>query len=239
MPRPRSTAPFIAALGLALLLPAAARANPVPADDVSLLNGAESFERYCTECHGWDPSEQYQELYGEDPVEGLDPAAQMRREAELEAELAAAEALAAQEDDWPDWAGPPPDVEDEDADLKAAMLNDLASAIDDVYGDEEGPYGYEVLEQEILEDVEATELGMEEDVFGEEPDAELARVPGATDLAAPDDYLYGTSETDLFRNIAYGTGSSMPGFLSRLGSEEAVWDLVNYIRSLWGEDWED
>lgn len=235
MPQPRSTAATLAALCLAALVPCPAPASPVPADDISLLNGAEIFERYCTECHGWDPSEQYQELYGEDPVPGLDPATEMQMEAELEAERAAAEAAAAAEDDWPEWAGPPPEEDDADADLKAAMLNDLAGAIDEIYGEELEPDGWEVMEGEVLQGVENTR----EDVFGEVPDAELARYPGATDLTVPDDYVYGTSETDLFSNIANGTGTSMPGFLSQLGSEEAVWDLVNYIRSLWGENWQD
>ena len=30
----------------------------------------------------------------------------------------------------------------------------------------------------------------------------------------------------------------MPGWRTELGSDEAIWDLVNYIRSLWGEEWQ-
>ena len=41
----------------------------------------------------------------------------------------------------------------------------------------------------------------------------------------------------MFNSIANGTGESMPGWRIELGSDESIWDLVNYIRSFWSEDW--
>jgi mono/diheme cytochrome c family protein len=42
----------------------------------------------------------------------------------------------------------------------------------------------------------------------------------------------------MFNSIAYGAGgAAMPGWQIELGSDEAIWDLVNYIRSYWGEEW--
>ncbi|MDZ7784288.1 MAG: hypothetical protein U5K56_15570 [Halioglobus sp.] len=219
---------------LALLAPAAL-ANPVPADELSLLNGADAFERYCTECHGWDPSEQYQALYGEDPIDEPDPLFESSPEAErTEPGFAAPDA----DDDWPEWAGPPPEENDEEAQFREDVLNDLAGAIDGVYGEELEPDGWAVLEDESLAGED--ELPSVEEVFAAGTDSELARsTTGATDLTDPTSYIYGTTETDLFFNIAHGTGVGMPGFREELGSDAAVWDLVNYIRSLWPGDWTD
>lgn len=177
----------------------------MPADDLSLLNGADSFQRYCTECHGWDPAAQRDALYDDDivppPAPPLPPAS-------------------APPIDWPEWAGPPPQRQpepDPEAELQAEVLRDMVGAIDRVYS-EDDPY--------------AGSPGL---AAGTDADDDRLPAPGATDLTDPRAYLYGTEETDLFRNIAEGVGVDMPGYLEVLGSEEAVWDLVNYIRSLWGE----
>lgn len=217
-----------APLFLLALSPPAALANPVPADELSLLSGADAFERYCTECHGWDPSEQYQALYGDDPIDEPDPLF----EPPPRAEPTGPDFTAPDEvDDWPEWAGPPPEETDEDAQLRADILNDLVGAIDEVYDEEPAPDGWAVPAQEPQS---------VEELFGEETDSELARsMAGATDLTDPVSFIYGTTETDLFFNIAHGTGVGMPGFREELGSDEAVWDLVNYIRSLWPEGWTD
>ena len=49
---------------------------------------------------------------------------------------------------------------------------------------------------------------------------------------------YGTTELELFRSIAEGTGVTMPGFIQAFDSEDTVWDLIRYLQSFWGEDWQ-
>ena len=45
-------------------------------------------------------------------------------------------------DDWPEWAGPPPEVEvDEEAALRASIVSDFTLAIDDAYVSDDGRYG--------------------------------------------------------------------------------------------------
>lgn len=227
-PAPRCNGALrVAALAAALLAglsPAALLAQtPVPADDESLLDGAAAFTLYCTECHGWDPSEQYTSLYGDDPVSGAPDVI-----AELRAEEAAAAAVDEEFEDWPEWAGPPPDVDAEEVDMRASILGDLTGAIDDIYVDDTGFYDW----QREADTPEAIVL----DDLGDNFDDSLSRAPGATDLTNPDTYMYGTTELDLFFNIANGTGATMAGFIDQLGGEEGVWDVVNYIRSLWPED---
>jgi hypothetical protein len=63
------------------------------------------------------------------------------------------------------------------------------------------------------------------------------RQPGATDLSDPQTFFYGTSEEEVFNSIAKGTGAAMPGWRTDIGSEEDIWDVVNYIRSFWNEAW--
>jgi len=229
---PRFAAPLVAA-AVAVYFAMPAPANPVPADDLSLLNGAELFERHCTACHGWDPAEQYQSLYGEDPIEGPDPLLSIT---EPEEEIDPTEFVPEEPDDWPEWAGPPPEVEDPERDIKMSVLTDLTGAIDEVYADENETYGWDTYADE--EPGGDDELSAAER-FGDDPTGEQTRSPGATDLTDPQSFIYGTTETDLYFNIINGTGASMPGFRDEIGSEEAVWDLVNYIRSLWDEDWID
>ena len=63
------------------------------------------------------------------------------------------------------------------------------------------------------------------------------RQAGATDLSDPQTFFYGTSEEEVFNSIAEGTGAAMPGWHTDMGSEEDIWDVVNYIRSFWDEAW--
>jgi mono/diheme cytochrome c family protein len=63
------------------------------------------------------------------------------------------------------------------------------------------------------------------------------RQPGATDLANPQTFFYGTTEEEVFNSIAKGTGAAMPGWRTEMGSDEDVWDIVNYIRSFWSKAW--
>jgi mono/diheme cytochrome c family protein len=60
-------------------------------------------------------------------------------------------------------------------------------------------------------------------------------VANATDLTSPKLYQSGTSEGEIFRSIRDGQGASMPSFKSQIHSEEEIWNLVNFIRSLWPE----
>lgn len=219
-----------------LLVAVTAQASVVPSDEISLLNGAEYFERYCTGCHGWDPSEQYSSLYGEDPIDEPDPLFAAQEPAIPADTLPVPEPI----DDWPEWAGPPPEDDGPAPEARREMLTDMVSAIDNVYGEEAPTDNWNLIEADPdpgeLAGDDAFEAAFGEDLEGE---GDLARMPGATDLTDPGSYLLGTTETDLFYTIANGTGAGMPGFRAELGSEEAVWDLVNYIRSLWGEDWVD
>ena len=231
------------------LLLANTHASPVPADEISLLNGAEHFERLCTECHGWDPSEQHTELYSTFPGEEFEPIIVLPP---IDTGRAPEPDVFDEEvvDDWPDWAGPAPveEVSEEQA-LKADLLKELNAAIDAAYADDASPrersddfgdslddnvgdnYSGDYYAGDLSDELDERYLVLEED-------AERRR-GGATDLTDPRSYLYGTTEIELFNNIANGTGPTMPGFVVQLGSEDAVWDLVNYIRSLWGEEWTD
>jgi mono/diheme cytochrome c family protein len=70
---------------------------------------------------------------------------------------------------------------------------------------------------------------------GENGKAEGSLIADATDLTTPSLYKSGTSEGEVFRSIRDGAGDQMPAFKSQLASETDVWNLVNFIRSLWPE----
>jgi mono/diheme cytochrome c family protein len=70
---------------------------------------------------------------------------------------------------------------------------------------------------------------------GENGKAEGSLIADATDLTTPSLYKNGTTEGEIFRSIRDGAGDQMPAFKSQLGSETDVWNLVNFIRSLWPE----
>src|SRR5437660_1408217 len=59
-------------------------------------------------------------------------------------------------------------------------------------------------------------------------------VADAADLTAPKTWKNGYSEGEIFRSIRDGLGSSMPAFNSQ-ASEDDIWHLVNFVRSLWPE----
>ena len=54
------------------------------------------------------------------------------------------------------------------------------------------------------------------------------------DLTAPDEWLHGTSAADIFASIRTGTKEDMPPFKDKLRDEQ-IWDMVNFVRSLWPE----
>jgi mono/diheme cytochrome c family protein len=70
---------------------------------------------------------------------------------------------------------------------------------------------------------------------GENGKAEGSLIADATDLTTPSLYKSGTTEGEIFRSIRDGAGDQMPAFGSQLGGETDVWNLVNFIRSLWPE----
>jgi cbb3-type cytochrome c oxidase subunit III len=70
---------------------------------------------------------------------------------------------------------------------------------------------------------------------GEDGKASGSLIADATDLTSPQLYKSGTSEGEIFRSIRDGAGDQMPAFKSQLDSETDIWNLVNYIRSLWPE----
>jgi mono/diheme cytochrome c family protein len=62
--------------------------------------------------------------------------------------------------------------------------------------------------------------------------AQLDVVADATDLTSPKLYKSGTSDGEIYRSIRDGAGQAMPPFKSNF-TEENLWNLVNYVRSLW------
>ena len=70
---------------------------------------------------------------------------------------------------------------------------------------------------------------------GENGKAEGSLIADATDLTTPSLYKSGTAEGEIFRSIRDGAGDQMPAFKSQLASEADIWNLVNFIRSLWPE----
>lgn len=70
---------------------------------------------------------------------------------------------------------------------------------------------------------------------GNDGKSQVDVVANATDLTDPKAWGSGTSEGEIFRSIRDGAGDTMPPFKSQLRSEEEMWHLVNFIRSLWPE----
>ena len=70
---------------------------------------------------------------------------------------------------------------------------------------------------------------------GRDGKAEVDVVANATDLTSPKQYKSGASEGEIFRSVRDGAGETMPPFKTQLKDDE-VWNLVNFIRSLWPDD---
>lgn len=221
---------FIVCLGVLGAGRTLAAANPD--DEQSVRNGAQLYEVYCSDCHGNDTSRRHSEGYesgalevydfGESEMYDSDEIAVSDDYAELidiVRSVQLPQPAAVPEEDWPEWAENPAPLRVYKPDIKQDAIGAVTGAIDrvhDAYRDSDTPG--------TLDDVAG-------DIEG------FAPVSGATNLAHPSAYFYGTSEDDLFNSIANGTGAAMPGWRSELGSDQAVWDLVNYVRSLWVEDW--
>lgn len=70
---------------------------------------------------------------------------------------------------------------------------------------------------------------------GPDGKAQVDVVADATDLTNPKDYKSGTSDGEIFRSIRDGAGETMPPFKTQLSGDTEIWNLVNYIHSLWPE----
>jgi mono/diheme cytochrome c family protein len=70
---------------------------------------------------------------------------------------------------------------------------------------------------------------------GNDGKAEAAIIADATDLTSPKAYKNGTSDGEIFRSIRDGAGDQMPPFKTQLDGDEDIWNLVNFIHSLWPE----
>ena len=68
---------------------------------------------------------------------------------------------------------------------------------------------------------------------GDNGKAQIDVVANATDLTDPKAYQDGTSDGEIFRSIRDGAGASMPSFKSQIDKEDDLWNLVNFIHSLW------
>jgi len=60
-------------------------------------------------------------------------------------------------------------------------------------------------------------------------------VADATDLTSPGAWRNGTTEGEIFKSIRDGAGTGMPPFKFQIHKDNDLWDLVNYVRSLWPE----
>jgi hypothetical protein len=224
--RPLSrVASLLILLGLCSLRSVGAAANPVYPDEDSISNGAQLYELYCSDCHGRDTTSVHSPLYesaadaADNYPELVDPEQQKESAGEGTDLPMATEKKAP----WPEWADRPDPDADAPPDPKMEMAAELIALIDEAHGIKSGPESEQEPEQVPLASA----------AVGFEP------VPGATNLADPSTYFYGTSEQEMFNSIANGTGTSMVGWRSELGDENAIWDLINYLRSFWGEEWQD
>ena len=70
---------------------------------------------------------------------------------------------------------------------------------------------------------------------GNDGKALIEVVANATDLTDPSVWKNGTDEGLIFRSIRDGAGLAMPPFKTQVTTQEDIWHLVNFIRSLWPE----
>jgi len=194
-------------LCLGLPGPGPVYASPVYPDEQSLNNGAQLYEQHCSECHGRKAADLSGEQRENDDTNPLNEQSAMIATVPVEQSPPVP-------DDWPAWAKRPDPgaVAVRKPDVTAEILNEVNAVINKSYA--------------ITPKQQVTQGA---GVFNP--------IPGVTDLSDPAAYYYGISEEELFNSIANGTGAAMPGWRTRLDNEEAIWDLVNYIRSFWSEEW--
>ncbi len=61
-------------------------------------------------------------------------------------------------------------------------------------------------------------------------------VSDATDLTQPRFYKSGASEGEVYRSIRDGAAETMPAFKTQIADDKDLWNLVNFIRSLWPDE---
>jgi mono/diheme cytochrome c family protein len=202
------------------------------ADEQSLTNGAQLYDVFCSDCHGSDNANRYDQLYAQDESSGGDDEYQKLIEIVQQEESAQLIVVPEEEEPWPEWAERPDPNAEEEPDEKTEVINTLSAVIDEVHG----------IRPAAPDNSGSSATDMSAGLPGDQAEAQAPRaifepMPGATNLADPSSYFYGTSEEDIFESTAEGTGEAMPGFRTELGSDDAIMDVVNYIRSFWGEEW--
>lgn len=203
------------------------------ADEHSLSNGAQLYGVFCSDCHGTDVSIRYDQLYTVDEPRAIDQEYEKLIEMVKQEESAQLIAVPEEEEAWPEWAEMPDPNAEAEPDEKTEVMNTLSAVIDEVHGIKPTETPATNAGEASNPAAEWTE-GQPGDVG---PPGGFEPMPGATNLADPASYFYGTSQEELFDSIANGKGRSMPGFRTELGSDEAIQDVVNYIRSFWSEEW--
>jgi cytochrome c oxidase cbb3-type subunit 3 len=70
---------------------------------------------------------------------------------------------------------------------------------------------------------------------GKDGRAQMDVISDATNLTEADEYYNGSTQQDIFTSIKNGAGVGMPPWSSQLKDED-IWNLVNFIRSLWTDE---
>ncbi|MFT4614125.1 MAG: mono/diheme cytochrome c family protein [Bacteroidia bacterium] len=204
-------------------LTAPVTANPVFPDENSLLRGADVYAMHCAECHGWTILERYRARDMEEEYAPEFDYENLVNEAHGVADIAPDELvyMAEEKEAWPEWAEfPDPEAAGVPSEREQAM-EDITAAIDSIYGDE-------------LDGLEADDAA---DELAESEAYDInGPIAGATELQRANAFYFGTSEQALYDSISQGNGAAMPAFRDVLASEEAIWDLVNFIRSFWTDE---
>jgi mono/diheme cytochrome c family protein len=207
----------ISCLGVAAGEPALAVTDPD--DEQSIDSGAQLYQLYCSECHGMDANSGYADVDEASEVNVRENYAEL---IEIVRVLGAPEPAMVPVEDWPEWAEGPAPLEVREPDVREEVMSAVTGAIDNY--------------QDFATDMNELDpwQGQTDEIQSDDLPLQM---PVATNLADPAAYYYGTSEQDVFNSIATGTGSAMHSWRVELGSDEAVWDIVNYIRSRWDEAW--
>jgi mono/diheme cytochrome c family protein len=233
----RSPRPNIPLLVLTFLLGVSTAARVLAdydmADEQSLANGAQLYEVFCGDCHGIRAAIGYGQLYATDDPGAVDDEYDKLIEIVEQEETAQLIVVPEEEFEWPEWAERPDPNAEQPLDEKTELMNTLTAVIDDVHGIK----GSATPQNSGSNSADSFGELLDEQPAEAGPPGGFEPLPGVTNLADPSSYFYGTSEEEVFESIAEGTGEAMPGFRTELGGDEAVMDVVNYIRSFWGEEW--
>ena len=134
--RYRRAAPFIPILALSLGVSGAAPAHADYGfvDEQSVTNGAQLYEVFCSDCHGSDPANRYDQLYAPD-ADG-NAADEYEKMVEIVQQEESAQLIVVPEEDepWPEWAERPDPEAEEEPDEKTELMNTLTALIDEAHG---------------------------------------------------------------------------------------------------------